>query len=232
MSNDESYETTSGLVDDFDLEIVDAWFATDSRYNNGQTSMLFWKVNPLSNVDDSVPPEFWDGGIRFACGKDWESSDGGKTVAHPGGTKKFNAQSAYGMLINRAVELGAGDVLKAKGPTQDASIWPGLRFHMKREEYSFNIKGEEVKRDRLLPTSFDGVGDGTATASTPAAAATPKASALEGMDEAVVEKLRGLKADTADHSAFVDAVMDLPDLSGDTKVVMAIATPDGVYAEL
>lgn len=230
--NDETYETTSGLVDDFDVLIEDAWFATDQRYNNGQTVMLFWKSTPLSEVDDSVPEEFWDGGIRFACGKDWETLDGGKTVEHPKELKKFNSQSAYGMLINKAIEYGALDVLKKRGPSQDASIWVGLKFHMKREEFSFKIGGEEVKRDRLLPTKFLGVGDEDAPKSSSSKGAKAEKADVPDLPEETMTKLREVKGETDSHSAFVDAVMELPDLAGDVKIIKAIATPDGIYATL
>lgn len=224
---EESYELTTGLLDDFDCEVLDAWWATDARYNNGQTALLFWKVA----TDDEDAPE--DESSRWAAGADWESLDGGKTVEHPKGKTKFNVNSQVGNLISRAIELGAGPTLMERGPAQSAEIWVGLKFHMKREEFTFNIQGEERKGNRLLPTAFYGVGDGTPlTSAGSAESAAPAASALEGVDEGVVAALRKVKAETGSHSAFVDAAMELTEVTGNTSLVMALALPDGIYNEL
>lgn len=222
-ATEESYAGETGLIDDFDCEVLDAWWATDARYNNGQTSLLFWKVA----TDDPDYPE--DESSRWAAGADWESLDGGKTVEHPKGKSKFNVNSQVQALISRAVELGAGSTLMGRGPAQAAEIWVGLKFHMKREEFTFNIQGEERKGFRLLPTAFYGEGDGTVAAAENEA---PAASALEGLDDGIVEALRKVKAETGSHSAFVDAAMELTEVAGNTSLVMALALPDGIYKEL
>lgn len=227
--NAESYELSSGLVDDFDCEILDAWFATDGRYNNGQTTLLFWKAS----TDDTDHPMLDEGeAIRFATGADWESLDGGKTVEHPSGKTKFNNQSAIGTLIARAVELGAGPALMARGPAQHAEVWVGLKFHMKRETYTSKFQGKEEQRERLLPVEFLGSSGENGAPAAAAPSAPAKASMLDDLDPALRETLKGLKANSASHGTFVDAAMELTEVTANTTLVMALATPDGLYAEL
>lgn len=222
MGNEETYELTSGLLDDYDAEVEDAWFGTHPKFGNGQTAILYWKMK----TDDDETPEV-EG--MFSCGADWESLDGGKTVEHPKGKTKFSNQSAIGTLIARAIELGAGPTLMARGPAQHAEVWVGMRFHMKRETYTYRIQGGEEKTgERLLPEKYLGA-EGTDTTASPA---EPKTSALEGMDEALVTTLREMKTSTANHSAFVDAAMELTSVTSNPTLVMALAAPDGLYAEL
>lgn len=225
----ETWELTSGLPDDFNVEVTDAWFATDSRYNNGQTTILFWK----GTTDHDEMPEM-DGEIRFACGADWESLDGGLTVEHPKGKTKFNNQSAIGNLIARAIELGAGGALMAKGTAQEASVWVGTKWHMKREGYDYQIQGGEKKHgERLLPDAYNGAdGEGGTSEAKTSAPEKGTDSILGDLDPALVETLKKAKADTANHMAFVDAAMELTEVTGNSTLVMALAAEDGLYQEL
>lgn len=228
MTNAETWETTSGLADDFDCTVIDAWWATDPRYNNGQTALLFWKIE---TDDESVGDEFKDGGIRFSAGADWESLDGGETVEHASKTK-FNKNSGVGQLIVRAIELGAGDALMERGPSQRANVWVGTSWHMKSEEQEFTIQGETKKRDRLLPDKFLGAdGEGAPTSSGTSEAEEPAAPSID-LDPALRETLVKIKADTPSHNAFVDKAMELTEVQGNVTLVTAIATPDGIYKEL
>lgn len=232
--NASTWELGSGLPDDFDCEVVDAWFATDSRYNNGNTTLLFWKIE----TDEDMAEEQKDGGTRFSCGADWSSPDGGLTVDHPSGKTKFGNQSAIGMLIARAIELGAGQVLMDAGPAQQADVWVGTKWHMKRDSFEYTVPGADGKPEkktgeRLLPSAFNGKGEGGVFPDdSPATSPEPAPSILNDLSTELVGKLQEMKANTPSHSAFVDKAMELTDVTGNTTLVMALATPDGVYAEL
>ena len=57
MSNTDAWGTSSGLYTDYSGEVVEATFGTDSRYNNGETTLMFWKVKPSDievNTDDGL----------------------------------------------------------------------------------------------------------------------------------------------------------------------------------
>lgn len=223
----ESYEPDAGgLIDHYVGEIEDAWFSTDSRYNDGQTLLMFWKMQ-TDNVD---VPELEE---RFSCGRDWESMDGGKTAEHPQGKNKFHPSSLYGKIIQRSVnEFGIRELLESRGESYEAAIWPGLRFEMSREAVDYG--GEIGKKDRILPQRFMGVvGDGGDGAPAPSPAApAPVTSILDELDPALVEQLKALRADSTSHPQFVDRCMDLQGVIGNDKLVRAIATEDQLWREL
>lgn len=231
MGNEESYELSTGLIDDFDCEVLDAWFATDAKVNNGQTFMLFWKMS----TDDEESPEEE---ARWSCGGDWESLDGGKTIEHPKGKGKFNNQSAIGYLLKSALDAGAGPTLMERGKAQTAEVWIGLKFHMKREEFEWSSRDKPDvvnKSNRLLITEFYGEGDGSGPdkTATPSQASAPAEESILGtLDSDTVEALKKAKADTDNHAAFIDAAMELTSVTGNNNLIMAIATPDGLYSEL
>lgn len=165
MTDDSTFDpwaTTTGLVDDVTVTITDAYFAFDPGYNDGQTLLL--KI--LGNTDDPENPEFDQ---FFPCGNGWETADKGATATREDGKKKgFNRNSGYGMFFMRAIQAGAGDVLKSRGTPMEAAVWKGLTFHMKRESIDFG--GEIGKKDRILPDQFFPEGIGGSAAGTPSTA--------------------------------------------------------------
>lgn len=166
------WSTETGLVTDYEGTVVDAWFGTDAKVGGRTTLIAFWKVN----TNDPDNPEVEE---RWSMGPDWASYDGGSSAEHPkGDRKRFNKNSQYGHLIDKAIECGAGEALAATGLTpRSADVWKGTKWYMEAEskDYNFkNDKGEEVKgtSSRNYPSKFLGVGDVTAPA-TPSATASP-----------------------------------------------------------
>lgn len=164
----DSWQTVSGLPDDFDFTITGARFRFDPQYNNGETLLL-----ELEGESDS---EDLDRPLLFPCGSGWDTPDNGKTAVHPR-LKGFHKRSHYGMLIERCRELGIIDLLQKRGAATEAKVWVGLKFHFKREVVSY---GAEIgEKEKLLPTAFLGeVGKSKAGAvGTATAAKTAKATA-------------------------------------------------------
>lgn len=231
--NAESFEGESGLLDDYDALITDAWFSTDARINNGDTLCLFWKMQVTvdGEVQEEEIEEFWP------CGPDWESLDGGDTAEHPKGKGKFNKASKVQRMIAMALEAGAGSVLASRGTAQTSKIWVGLKFHMKRDSYEYNYQGKPGKAEILGPVAFLGEGDGAAAVSSGSSTTpTPETGPSELLTSLSDETRAALKEikdkSEGSHNAFVDGAMELTAVTSDSNLVMAIADPDGLYKEL
>lgn len=210
----DEWETTSGLLDDFAFTITNAWFATDARYNNGETILLHLE----GTTDNPDTPETI---ISYPVGSGWESNDGGKTVD---GKDKFNKQSWYGRFIDACVkELGLGSTLAKRGNPKAASTWLGLSFQMKEKE--FNYGGEIGVKSRLMPVKF--LGEGGAA---PAATAAPVVEIPAELDKT----LRDLVAASSDHGAFVAEAMKVPDVSSNADLLSQVvdAGDTGLYAKV
>lgn len=151
--NYESEWTESGLLDDFDGQVTDAYFATDARVRNGEVLCLFLKMQ----TNDPENPETEQ---RWTCGPGWSSQDGGKHAVHvddrPDKLKKFNNNSGYGRFIVKMVKLGMGDVIAAGGGPRSVQVWVGAAFHWRRETIDYG--GDIGERTMLLPESIIGVG--------------------------------------------------------------------------
>lgn len=251
----------SGLKDDYDGIIVDAWFATDPKYNNGQTLLVFLKKH-----DEETGEETED---RYACGPDWGSYDGGETAEHPKGEQKgFNNQTAYYELISTAMEAGGEEEMRrrssvelgGRGP-KAAALWKGLRFHWEIKTETRKIRdretGEmrEITTNRSLPTKFLGIatGDGAGTGSaqrqsgmaSPAAAnatqSTAGATSAPSTETSQTSPLSGLDpatqaqvkvlAKTKTYPDWVDAVMALTGVLQDATVMAALGD-ESLYNQL
>lgn len=226
MADKSSYDTTSGLLDDFDCEITSARFAVIPDYNP-DTLLLIWETT----TNDPDVPEYQ---ISFPMGSGWETMDGGKTATHERGKTQFTGSSWMGMLINRCVKvLGIRDLLQSRGEATEAHIWEGLRFHLNSEEVDYG--GEIGTRSRLLPTEFLGEG-GTAQPVSRSAAPTATAADNGEMDPRKLKALVTVMAKrSTDHATFMDAVLDkypqiaeAPELE---ELFADVLDPEGLFAK-
>lgn len=230
----------TGLKDDYDGTIIEAWFSTSSEYNNGQTLLFFAKVA----ADDGDEEE-----LRYPCGPDWGSFDGGETAEHPKGDKKtFNNRTAYFQFINAAMSAGGEDDLRRrseglgnKGPMA-AALWVGTRWHFEVHEEPMKFRdrttGEMIERvvTRTLPTKYLGEKNGdTPTVSTTAPASAPTGgsssdplAALSPTDQAIARA----KAKELDHGKWVEAVLTLPGAVTSDILVASLGDENGLYATL
>jgi len=221
---DDPFALSSGLPDDVDCTFGEAFFSTNAEYNKGATLCLHI---PYECEDPEVDT---DKPLLFACGDGWEAEDrGAKAVDEKGNADRtFSGASGMGLLLKHAFEAGAEDVIRERAGDDGpyiASIWNGLRFHMKRVEHG---KGQ-YKSERLYPAEFLGEeatgvkANGKAAASKPAAS---KASTAKATKEAPPEddasdnpslstkekiKLRDMakkvKKDGGSHEQYVELVV-------------------------
>lgn len=230
---DESYDTTSGLLDEFDGEVQRAWFATDARYNDGKSIMLHLEIK----TTDPDVPEVTE---KFPVGTGWDSTDGGATIVHEKGKTQFNSSSIYGKILDLVKKDGGIlhdvlPVLKSRGPSTNAAIWVGLTFHFKKTE--FNYGAEIGAKSRVIPVKFLGEGAQpslpTTAATAPAATevAAPAASAVEA-DPVVLAKLRSAAKDSPTHQAFLDAAIAVDGVLTNDALMAALVdeTATGFYA--
>jgi hypothetical protein len=208
MPNDDPWGTSTGLYTDFSGVIEDSHFGTDARYNNGETTLLLWKVRP-SDIEVTTD----DGTIELAypVGGGWFSYDGGETIEHTDGKSKVNTNAVYGKIIDWALEEGLGDTLRGKGTPLEANVWQGLGFRF--EEVEFNYGGEIGKKKRVMPVEVltaDGAGS---------AAAEDTKDTLEGFGE----ELKALAENSPNEEAFTESALALTGITDHANLVTRIA---------
>lgn len=246
MAEYDPWALTTGLPDDIDIAIQDAWFEFDPEYRDGEVCVLKLKCI----VDDEDNPETE---LLYSCGDKWEPADKGATTQRIDGKKgNFNQNSAYGLFIAAAVEAGAKDVLVERGTPMEAEIWKGLRFHMNQKEFKYKFQGqdEETVINRLLPTEYQGtVGEtaakakGTKKASGSKAADTKTtkvevggegegegetAPATNGASKVVLAKLRKLAKDAESEDDFLAAAFEVPEVDASQELQDSLTD---LYAE-
>ena len=187
---DEDFELGSGLLDDFDGVVEDAWFAPPRQEyidRTGGEPTPFLHLSIVSPDADQPIEQVYSIGTA----RQWQVERDGKEVVS--GKKpdyhNFVANSRGGELVGRIIELaGGGD--KAKGVQAvkergflmtEAEFFVGLNAHWERES-RLTVGGDT--RDILLPTAIHGFGEAEAVA-------TPGAAGLPFSDEEI-EKLVGL----------------------------------------
>jgi hypothetical protein len=249
----DEFRVTTGLKDDFDGIITDAYFGKPQ--SGGENLMLFVKVT----ADDGDEVE-----NRYGLGKSWVSYDGGKTVEHPT-DKYFNNRTAYAEMFAAAVKCGAKEELgrrskelERRGP-KDSRLWVGLKFHWLVKQESFQVPqrdeaGQEVRSEtgvrlmtevtsnRVLPTKWLGTDADQApakpkatrakketTTTTEAPTDAPAAESNGGGTSALMAKVKVL-ARTQPFETWVDKVMDLPGALDDDDLVSQLT--ETYYEEL
>lgn len=234
---DDAWGTETGLVDDFVLRVDKSWFATDARYNNGETLLLNWQGAVDQPIGSDGDMEFT---ASFPVGGGWVSNDGGDTAESEKGRAKFNSSSIYGRIVDSAIAekkdggLGIGSLVKGRGRPTQAKIWEGLTFRMKQVE--FNYGGEIGKKSRLMPVEFlgenvdpaDFATGGDVRAATGTASTSTETTASAGTLEA---RLKAMAKTTDTHAAFVDKALEIPEVSEDAALLERVVDEAGLYTE-
>lgn len=179
-------DDSSGFLSAFAGTVKDTWFGTDPRYNNGDTTILFWLTSVdevLEERDGEIPEELT---LSLPVGTGWETEDGA-SVEHSKGKEKFHASSVLGKLIDAVmgtvanfgnnasrtdgeelvVDLeGLADVLPKRGEPTQADVWKGLRFEFREVVFDFGPDKKAAKEKdgtqphitsrRTLPVKFLG----------------------------------------------------------------------------
>lgn len=214
MTEYDAYSLSSGLPSDFDFNITEAAFVTDSRYNDGNTVLL-----KLEGTTDHPDAATYD--MLLSCGTGWEIVGRGEAIQSENGkARNFNKNSGMGLFLDRAIKAGALDTLRKRGVPQTAATWAGLGFHMDLEEID---RGDYGKKDVLLPTAF--LGEGGAAA--PAGKGTPTTDDA-GVPKAVIAKLKSAAKKAADYAEFVDAAFAIDEVNANPEAA-ALAADEEFY---
>lgn len=248
-----SWGTDTGLVSNFEGDVVEAWFGPNERSTSDDPEIrnkvfLWWKFINITTEDDEVIDELTH---RLSIGNGWEVADGGKRVVRSDGNenKKFNNSTALGRVIDRILgngqegaehHEGMKDVLtvmsERNADTRHADIWTGLRFRMAETSYPIKDKdtGKMTTFSMVLPTHYLGpakVGGGAAAA-TVAASPAPETSAPaetngngngNGSVEVTLAKLRVLAKQAPDYQTFLDQALTVDDVATNQDLLNAVA---------
>lgn len=240
-----SYELSSGLVDEVTGVVRKALYTYKNEIGDGETCLLELMVEPTAESLGDIPEEFLDDGLYsliFKAGKGMEPQDKGTRVAHESGRpKKFNNQSGMGLLLASALELdGVADALKTRGLASEAAIWEGLSFTFKTIDLEFtNSDDEVIKYTRDVVTAFQGAEDAkpakatkapSKAAAAKAKAAAAKAAAADDGDAELLhpnvtgdlrEQLTAIAAAADDHDAFMEAAFSEAELDDAAEEAVA-----------
>jgi len=239
MSVDD-WGTTSGLLDDFDLKVKNAWYGPDEESDNQEKIFLFLS-GPAYQDGEEIDEEYSE---RFGTGKGWEVVDEGAAVEHGSGRNKFIRSSGVGRLIDTAVGLGddVAELLGSRGAPYEAKVFDGLTIHFERRVVSKwkNDDGDEIVWEMPLPTSIvatkskvkgkgkakgKGKGKGHAKASS---SSKPKADVSE---KALRRKLLKLADDYEDFDEFVDAALEAyPEVEDFDDLHADLLDEDGIFS--
>ncbi len=202
MSKD-SWVTESGLLDDFDFKVEDAWFGQDEE-NDDERVFLFLRGE--AKVDGEVVDD--EHRERYSTGKNWEVVEDGAEVENATGKNRFNQNAGLGRLINALVAIdGAAEYLADRGDAFQAATYEGMKMHMERKIVSRwkNDDGEEVEWALNLPTTLKVKKGGSGKASR--GKGKGKAAKSESSLRSDVIGFAN-EFDPDEHDEFVDQVLD------------------------
>lgn len=155
MTKHSSWDTESGLLDDFDFEVDDAWFGEDEESDNNDGRIFLFLRGEATDDEGEV---YEDHRERYSTGKNWEVVDDGAEVENAGGKTRFNQNAGIGRLINALVALGddVAEYLQGRGAAFEAATFEGLNMHMDNKVVSkwTNDDGEEVEWRLNLPSEL------------------------------------------------------------------------------
>lgn len=240
-------EGESGLLDNFEFTVTNAFFAPHEKYMNGEVTLLNWE-----GTTDSLDVPLMH--VWYSLGGGWESKDGGLTIVHDSGNadKYFNKSSQIYKIISRCRDdFKITAILEKRGDPFHAATWNSLKFRMQNETQP-GIRGAEGK-DKTMPVEYLGeVGSaGTNGSSAPQAAAsgagveTPqakmarlkaeKAAAANGADTTPAtlrDQVVAILTANDDFDTAQAACLELDGIMDDDDLVQGLMDADGLFAEV
>lgn len=158
MTASGSWKTSSGLLDDFDFSIEEAWFGTHEKFPD--TTLLHLRGIAEQEVDGELIVVDDEHTLLYSLGDGWEIANGGREASHSAGKTTFTNNSNMGRLIDAVVALGSEVLgeLADRGQTYEADTWEGLRFHIERKVFSYKDRETQETRTYEVPLPIDYLG--------------------------------------------------------------------------
>ncbi|MEA2001569.1 MAG: hypothetical protein U9N84_06755 [Actinomycetota bacterium] len=231
MSVDD-WGTTDGLLDNYDLKVMSAWFGPDEE--NDDDRIFLFLQGPAFQDGEEVEEDHRD---RFGTGKGWEVMDEGAEVEHGSGRNKFNSATAVGRLVKAMVALGddVAELLGARGAPYQAKVFTDLEIHFDRKVVSTWVDddtGETVEWILPMPASVSEIKAKKKGRAKKKAPAKSKAKAKPTGEKALRRKLIKLAGDHDEFDEFVDAALDeYPDVEDYDDLHADLLDEDGIFAE-
>jgi len=223
-----SWDTSTGLLEVFTLEINEAWFGKNDKFGD---NLLLNLRGPASVEGEIVDPEHTE---IFTCGDSWKDGQGGAIAVSTTGAEMFNENSKIGRLIDGIKALGtdAVAVMSKRGESYEAGSWIGVVLDFERTKVgSFTAKdtGEVKDIHAMLPTGIREVeGNGAAAAAAPATTAPTPSPNSGGSNKALRALLTALAKKSDDNDSFVASALDpdvfkkAADLESDEELLDAV----------
>ena len=154
-----SWKTGSGLLDDFDFTIEEAWFGTNEKF--GDAVLLNLRgIAEEEDEDGNLVVTDDEHTLLYSTGDGWEVAKGGREATHAAGKTTFVKNTNMGRLIDAVVGLGGEviDEMSGRGDTFEADTWENLRFHIERKQFSYRDRETEEKISYEVPLPVDFLG--------------------------------------------------------------------------
>lgn len=138
MAN-ENWKTGSGLIDEFDLSVTEAYFDTNVKVQDGEAPILH--LIGLNSVNGDPEDD-----TRFTVGKTFEIVEKGAKIVPINPKGKLNRNSQYGKFVDAFLACGDSEALLEARDMDPfvAESWVGLTFSLERVITETTIKGEKV----------------------------------------------------------------------------------------
>lgn len=223
MSTQQDWTTESGLLDDFDGIVTGARFDTPSNYAGGGQPLL--ELTVLADDGNETTGRYSLGNVG-----QWEIINDGEEVVSRVGKQKFVSTSKYGKLIERLTQLDPSclQTIIGRGNPRMAEVWIGLRFHWKREKFTYQGLGTGETQS-LMPTDYLGLANDT-PAPTPPPVQTPVAPNNNGQS-AMFASL-AILADGKSPREIMRAVMGSDDGTLNNDVIMEAIGDKSILKEM
>lgn len=238
MSTDyaDSYELGDApVLGEGTVTIENATFGYDAQYRNGEAEILILEGKV---VDDEGQAHDWR--KFYPVGTGWSVNDGGRSISRQDGKGKIMRGCKYGLWLQGALESGAGEELRKRGPATEAKVWDGMKFEVRSKESSFkNSAGEMVSYGTLVPVAYLGAGAQSAGSPTtgPAVKSGSAAAANAGLTAADLpvklrRELKKVAAASDTYDAWVDAAFLVDGVDGNPGIESMVADSEDLYLEL
>lgn len=207
------WDTESGLLDNFDFEVTEAWFGQNEESDDDERIFLFLRGDATDETGEITE----DHEERYSTGKNWEVVNDGDEVENATGKHLFHESGGMGRLITALVGLGddVAEMLQERGLPTVAETFNHMTMHMENRVVSrWSDKenpGEMLEWRLNLPTEVATKAKKKKKASArkaPAKKATSKGAKGGGSKlRAAVIEFAG-EFDEDEHEDFVEQVLD------------------------